>query len=124
MMKKLLIPMTIGLIAFLSPVCQAKQQDVATVKDLQTKPNVLLICVDDLRPELGCYGAKMIKSPNIDKLANEGRLFSRHYAYAANCAPSRAAMLSGTRNYNTQEIKKIRRRKVTPDKAFSIPTLF
>lgn len=38
----------------------------------QSKPNVLFIAIDDLRPELGCYGNDHIKSPNLDKLASEG----------------------------------------------------
>jgi len=42
--------------------------------------NVLLICVDDLRPQLGCFGHKEMISPNIDRLAGQGRLFTRHYA--------------------------------------------
>ena len=40
------------------------------------KPNVLLICVDDLRPELACFGVDYIKSPHIDQLAAAGRTFS------------------------------------------------
>ena len=42
------------------------------------KPNILLICVDDLRPELNCYGVSYIQSPNIDQLARTGRAFQRH----------------------------------------------
>ena len=42
------------------------------------RPNVLFICVDDLRRELGCYGSE-VKSPNMDRLANEGSLFFHHY---------------------------------------------
>ena len=45
-------------------------------------PNVLLICIDDLRPELKCFGADYIHSPNIDALANRGRAFHRHYVQA------------------------------------------
>ena len=41
------------------------------------RPNVLFIAIDDLRPELGCYGAQHIVSPNIDRLAKRGVLFER-----------------------------------------------
>lgn len=58
-------------------------------------PNVLFIAVDDLRPELGCYGAEQIKSPHIDKLANEGLLFERAYCQMAICMASRASIMSG-----------------------------
>ncbi len=57
--------------------------------------NVLMICVDDLRPELGCYGVDYMHSPNIDRLAANGRLFSRHYVQAPTCGASRSALLTG-----------------------------
>ena len=60
-----------------------------------SKPNVLLICVDDLRPELKSFGADYIHSPNIDRLATEGRAFHRHYVNAPSCGPSRFTMLTG-----------------------------
>jgi len=60
-------------------------------------PNVLLICVDDLRPELGCYGAEHIHSPSIDRLASQGRRFDRHYVQSAVCGPSRCSLLTGQR---------------------------
>jgi len=59
------------------------------------KPNVLLICVDDLRPELGCYGVDYISSPNIDALAKRGRAFGRHYVQAPTCGASRCTLLTG-----------------------------
>lgn len=59
-------------------------------------PNVLLICVDDLRPELACYGASYIHSPHIDSLADEGLIFDRHYVQAPTCGASRYALLTGT----------------------------
>lgn len=62
---------------------------------LAARTNVLLLCVDDLRPELGCYGAAHIQSPHIDKLATQGRLFERQYVQAPTCGASRHAMLSG-----------------------------
>ncbi|MGI9472190.1 MAG: sulfatase [Rubripirellula sp.] len=60
-----------------------------------TPPNVLLVCVDDLRPELGCYGASYIHSPNIDELASRGRVFRRHYVQAPTCGASRCTLLTG-----------------------------
>jgi len=44
-----------------------------------SKPNVLFFVIDDLRPELGCYGRDYIKSPNIDRLAKSGMVFDRAY---------------------------------------------
>lgn len=59
------------------------------------KPNVLFILVDDLRPELGCYGNSHIKSPNFDKLANEGFLFTNHFVNIPTCGASRHCLLTG-----------------------------
>lgn len=61
------------------------------------RPNVLLICVDDLKPALGCYGDRTAHSPNIDKLAARGMLLRRAYCNQAVCAPSRNALLTGMR---------------------------
>ena len=59
------------------------------------KPNVLFIAVDDLRPELSCYGEDYIHSPNIDKLASEGVIFANHYANVPTCGASRFTLLTG-----------------------------
>ena len=61
------------------------------------KPNVVLICVDDLKPLLGCYGDKTIKSPGIDRLAARGVMFERAFCNQAVCAPSRNALMTGLR---------------------------
>jgi len=58
-------------------------------------PNVLLLCIDDLRPELACFDAPYIKSPNIDKLATKGRAFKSHYVQAPTCGASRFTLLTG-----------------------------
>ncbi|MCK6499468.1 MAG: sulfatase-like hydrolase/transferase, partial [Nitrospira sp.] len=60
--------------------------------------NVLLICVDDLKPLLGCYGDPLAKSPNIDRLASMGIRFDRAYCNQAVCAPSRNHLLLGSRS--------------------------
>ncbi len=67
------------------------------------KPNILFIAVDDLRPELGCYGVEHVHSPNIDQLAAEATLFTNHYVHVPTCGASRFALLTGrlprTRNH-------------------------
>lgn len=59
------------------------------------KLNILLICVDDLRPELKSFGAKHIISPNIDELAGKGISFQKHFVNAPSCGPSRYTLLTG-----------------------------
>ncbi len=59
-------------------------------------PNIVFILADDLGTyELGCYGQKIIKTPNIDKLAEGGMRFTHFYAGNAVCAPSRCALMTG-----------------------------
>ena len=62
----------------------------------QQKPNIVYILADDLGyGDLSCYGQKHFKTPNIDRLANQGMLFTQHYAGCAVCAPSRSSLLTG-----------------------------
>ena len=59
--------------------------------------NVLFLAADDLRPELGCYGHPLAKTPNLDRLASRGLRFNRAYCQEAICSPSRASLMTGLR---------------------------
>jgi len=65
------------------------------------RPNVLLIVADDMRTELGCYGDVQSVSPAIDRLAEQGMVFTRAYAQTAESNHSRVSLLSGIRPPNT-----------------------
>lgn len=72
-----------------------------SVNSILAKPNVLFIVVDDLRPQLGCYGHAGTLSPNIDRLAGQGMLFEQAYVQVPVCGASRASLMTGL--YPTSE---------------------
>jgi len=96
----------------------------AAAKMNDKRYNVLLICVDDLRPQLGCFGHREMISPNIDTLADKGRLFTRHYVQVAVCGPSRCSMLTGKRQGDWDCWRQLREQKIEPDRPVSLPHLF
>ena len=61
------------------------------------KMNVLFIAVDDLRPQLGCYGHTLMRSPVMDRLASDGIIFGRAFCQVPVCGASRASLLTGVR---------------------------
>lgn len=68
----------------------------------QEKKNVLFIAVDDMKPILGCYGDKLVKTPNIDRLAKRGVVFQNNHCQQAVSAPSRASLLCGVQPDKTK----------------------
>ena len=66
------------------------------------RPNVVMIAVDDLRPDLGCYGSPVATTPNIDRLAARGVVFRRAYCQQAVCSPSRTSLMTGLRPDTTR----------------------
>lgn len=66
------------------------------------RPNVLFIAVDDLKPVLGAYGDPIAKTPNMDRIAAQGRVFDKAYCQYAVCAPSRASLMTGLRPDTTE----------------------
>ncbi len=62
------------------------------------RPNILFICVDDLKPAIGCYGDALAKTPNLDRLAARGMRFDLAYCNQSVCAPSRNNLLLGSRS--------------------------
>ncbi len=76
--------------------------DVQAAESPDAKPNVLFLISDDLRPELGCYGNDVIKTPHIDRLAARGMVFQRAYCQQAVCSPSRTSVMTGARPDTTK----------------------
>lgn len=88
------------------------------------KPNILFIAVDDLRPELACYGHPIVKSPNIDKLAETGLMFLNAYCNVPVCGASRASLLTGIRPTNNRFVGYNTYAKKDMPEAVSLPEHF
>jgi arylsulfatase A-like enzyme len=94
-LKYLFIP----LIVIIATSCSVNKKNKSTVTN---KPNIIYILADDLGyGDLSSYGQTKFSTPNIDKLAKEGILFTQHYAGATVCAPSRSSLMTGLHTGNT-----------------------
>src|SRR3954465_2076552 len=86
--------------------------------------NVLFFAVDDLRPQLGCFGDRLAHTPNIDAIASRGTVFRQAYCHQALCGPSRASLLTGLRPDTIRVYDLATRfRDAVPD-AVTLPQLF
>ena len=90
----------------------------------QSRPNVLFIAIDDLRPELGCYGAAHIKTPNLDALASGGMVFERAYCQVAVCGASRASLMTGVLPTSKRFVNYLTRADEDAPKAKTLPQVF
>jgi arylsulfatase A-like enzyme len=95
LLKRAGLTMTAGALASFVPGCHS----AGTIRDAASstpKPNIILILADDLGyGDLGCYGQEKIQTPNIDRMAKEGIVFTDHYAGCTVCAPSRCCLMTG-----------------------------
>lgn len=89
-------PWTAAALAVFGLIAAASAQKESLEGDPQdSRKNVLFIAVDDLRPELGCYGSKVARTPHMDAFAKTALRFDQHYVQAPSCGPSRYALLTG-----------------------------
>lgn len=94
------------------------------VKARQQKPNVLFISVDDLRANLGAYNDPVAVTPNIDRLAAESVVFTKHYVQQPSCAPSRTSMLTGMRPDEVEVTNHNTHFRETRPEVVTLPQLF
>ena len=90
-LKLLVLPFS-GIVA----LCSCSSRKVDNVTPAQQKPNIIFIMADDLGyNEIGAYGQTLIKTPNLDKIAQKGMRFTNSYCGNAVCAPSRSCLMEG-----------------------------
>jgi arylsulfatase A-like enzyme len=108
-MKNLLLVRAFCLLFFSMTViaCGPESQDSGETDTTQAaQPNIIIIYADDLGyGDVSAYNAGLLQTPNIDRLANGGRLFTSGYATSATCSPSRYALLTGTYPWRNKDAK-------------------
>ena len=105
------------LLCILLIILGCKSEEGKTISEkVNSKPNILFIAIDDLRPELGSYGSELAVTPNLDKLSSQGLQFNKAYCQQAICGPSRASILTGIRPETSGVYHNyIKFREVNPD---------
>ena len=84
-MKRLVIAMAITLLV----------SDVTQAIERLKQPNIVWVIVDDMSANFTCYGEKAIRTPNVDRLAEDGMRFSKAFVTAPVCSPCRSALITG-----------------------------
>jgi len=104
-MKRLLAAAVLPALVTSLTVSRAQAPSVGHLRaNADGKPNIIFILADDLGyGDLGCYGQKKIKTPNIDRLAEEGMRFTQCYAGSTVCAPSRCCLMTGVHTGTTSD---------------------
>lgn len=107
MIKKMLsLVLTTSLMLFRPAEAEAQQK----------RPNILFIAIDDLKPEIGAYGSRIARTPNIDRLAASGTVFLSNYCQQAVCGPTRASLMTGMRPDHTKVYNmEVRMRDLNPN---------
>jgi len=86
----------------LGTACKEQKKEEAVQEKISNTPNIIYILADDLGyGDLSCYGQERFKTPNIDRLASQGMLFTQHYSGSTVCAPSRSALMTGMHTGHT-----------------------
>ena len=114
-----------GLISFLSFLIATAIASAAFAQQAPSRrPNLLLIMADDLNDDMGTFGHKIVKTPNLDRLAARGVRFERAYTQFPLCSPSRVSLLTGLRP-DTTKIYELQTnfRTILPD-AVTLPQMF
>lgn len=115
-MSNILLRAIIFLSAVLLFACTTNHDSV------EDKPNILFIIADDAsRNSMSIYGSEYIKTPNFDKLASEGVLFTNAYSNNPKCAPARASLLTGRYSWQLEEA--VVHRPLMPEKWMFYPEL-
>ncbi|MGI9467118.1 MAG: sulfatase-like hydrolase/transferase, partial [Rubripirellula sp.] len=93
----------IAIMTFMLPTCLTRLVNAATPATTE-RPNILFIIADDAsRDSMGVYGSTYVETPNFDRIAREGVLFTQAYNCNPKCAPARACLLTGRYSWQLQE---------------------
>ncbi|MBN1985321.1 MAG: sulfatase-like hydrolase/transferase, partial [Prolixibacteraceae bacterium] len=91
----IILTILLGIPLLISCTSRTQNQNAQNASE-NSKPNIVYILADDLGyGDLSCYGQTHFQTPNLDKMAGEGMMFTQHYAGTTVCAPSRSSLMTG-----------------------------